>query len=167
MRLLKAFPLVFVAATAYAQTGSRAMSTPRCTQTQVSVSFDNANGRFTGKTETGGLLVIRNFGEKPCSVLPKPEFHFEDSAGKPLGITWGAPKFMHPGPVMIPVVIPPGAEVTGMMRWAYGSGDRSMKCMRTAVMEVVLDGGGARVPFSQEFCGSTFSLEALHVDPAL
>ena len=167
MRLLKTFPLFFVTAAAYAQAGSSAMSTPRCMQTQVSVSFDNANGRFTGKTETGGLLVIRNFSGKPCTVLPKPEFRFEDSAGKPLGLTWEAPKFMHPGPVMIPVVIPPGAEVTGMMRWAYGSGDRSVKCMRTVVMEVVLEGGGARVPFSQEFCGSTFTLENLHVDPTL
>ena len=152
---------LFLAAAAQAQP-------PTCTHSNISVSFDDANGRFTGKTESGGLLVIRNFGDQPCAILPKPAFRFEDQHGKPLDLTWAAPRFMHPGPVMLPILIAPGAELTARMQWVYNPSDHTLACVRTALMEVKVDGAsGPRLPFRQDICGKTFTLEPLHPDPTL
>ena len=164
MKSLALFLLLAANAAAHAQ--SVAMRTQPCTQSNVSVAFDDANGRFNGKTESGGLLVIRNFGDQPCTVLPRPAFRFEDKDSNPLDLTWAAPRFMHPGPVMIPIIIPPGAEVTGHMQWVSSPSDLSLSCVRSAIMEVKLDGDtGPRIPFGHDLCGKTFTLEPLHPDP--
>ena len=158
---MKPLVLLLFAAAAQAQ-----VHAPTCTQPNVSVSFDDVDGRFNGKTESGGLLVIRNFGDQSCAILPKPAFRFEDKDGKPIDFTWAAPRFMHPGPVMRPILIPPGAEVSGHMQWIYNSSDRSIPCARTAILEVKLDGqNGPRIRFEHDVCGKTFTLEPLHTDP--
>lgn len=96
-----------------------------CSAAQLSFSLDDEGGNFNGMSHSGTLLVLRNFGSNPCSVLGRPIVGFEDAEHHTLPASLEVPRGMHPGPVILPVVIPPGAEVTSQIRWvssdAYGA----------------------------------------------
>ena len=90
---------------------------PPCKPSQLSFNTDNENGAFNGMSHSGTLLVLRNLGPNACTVPGRPTVAFEDPHHHTLPTTLQTPRFMHPGPVILPVVIPAGAEVTSSMRW--------------------------------------------------
>ena len=97
-----------------------AQSAPACTSSQISAATDAENGNFDGMSHSGTLLVLRNIGPTACSVAGFPQLTFMDAAGKALAIGREVPKGMHPGPVIVPVTVVPGAEVTATLRWVSG-----------------------------------------------
>lgn len=101
---------------------------PSCSAAQLSLALDDENGYFNGMSHSGTLLVLRNLGPNACTVPGRPELGFEDTAHHPLPISLRLPRGMHPGPVIPPVVIPAGTEVTSQLRWvssdAFGGNNR-------------------------------------------
>jgi hypothetical protein len=98
-----------------------------CPASWLSLALDPENGTFNGMSHSGTLLVLRNLGPKACTVPALPTLRFEDAHHHPLDVARQAPVGMHPGPVMLPVVVPSGAELTAKLRWVDGDvfGDSS------------------------------------------
>jgi hypothetical protein len=96
-----------------------------CKPYQLSFNTDNENGAFNGMSQSGTLLVLRNLSPSACTVPGRPVVIFQNSSHHALPATLQTPRGMHPGPVILPVVIPAGAEVTSRIRWvsndAYGA----------------------------------------------
>jgi len=164
---------VTLAAPVHAQSPSTKIAP--CTAAQLSIALDNENGFFDGMSHSGTLLVLRNLGPSACTVPARPLLTFEDAAHHPVSISLQTPRGMHPGPVLLPVVIPVNAEVTGSMRWvssdAYGAGN----CVSPAVLTLHLDPAASdadtlRTSFRRRLCGPahrspSYSLIPLHRDP--
>lgn len=96
---------------------ARAQQPPPCKAYQLSLNTDSENGAFNGMSHSGTLLVLRNLGPNACTVPARPVVAFQDARRHTLPATLQTPRGMHPGPVLVPVVIPAQAEVTSRMRW--------------------------------------------------
>lgn len=107
---------------------ARAQQPPPCKAYQLSLNTDSENGAFNGMSHSGTLLVLRNLGPHACTIPARPVIAFQDASHHTLPATLQTPRGMHPGPVLVPVVIPAQAEVTSRMRWvssdAYGANNK-------------------------------------------
>ena len=160
----------FAGATAFRAASGSAL--PDCIASQVAINFDNKGGIFSGMSQSGTLLVVRNISANACRVPALPMLHFEDAAHHLLSIVRQAPKGMHPGPVVLPVSIAPGAEATAELHWVSGDVYGGHICVSptTAVVQVGAD--TYRQPFSNRFCSAvnapaTFTQTWLKADAAV
>ncbi len=139
---------------AVAQTVAAARALPMCPANQVSLGTDDENGNFNGMSHSGTLLVLRNLGSTPCRVDATPQVTFADAmhdlAAK--GEMQGA-RFMHPGPVMLPVVIAPGAEVTSNLRWVSGEVYDKNVCIAPSKLTLKIGTGSQTAAFGGHLCG--------------
>jgi len=149
--------------------GMRA-SIPMCKASDLSLGTDSENGNFNGMSQSGTLLVLRNLSPSACRVPARPEIGFVD--GSPLPITLEIPgaRFMHPGPMMVPVVIAPGAEVTSKLHWVSGEVFDNNLCFNPTAIAVTLQGEVQRSSLAAHICGDkskgvTFQATPLAPDP--
>lgn len=145
---------------------------PACRTDQLSLGFDGEGGAFNGMSHSGALLVVRNIGASACTLPGLPLLAFRDAAGRALPIGRAVPVGMHPGPVVLPVAIAPGAEVTAPLRWVSGAVYDRSRCFDTAT--AVLAIGRARIgtAIRAHICGraqaeATFTQPPLRPDPTL
>lgn len=143
-----------------------------CKATDMSLGTDDENGSFNGMSHSGTLLVLRNLSLTPCRVPQRPHITFVDKDNKALPMTLNIPgsKFMHPGPVLVPVVVAPDAEVTAKLRWVSGEVYDQSVCADPLTMVVELEGRTQQTPLAAHICGEqakgvTFSATPLAVDP--
>jgi hypothetical protein len=90
------------------------------------------------------ILALRS-----CSVSAQPSLAFEDAQHHPLPVSLQTPAGMHPGPVILPAVIPVGAEITSEMRWGF------RRCLRWSQLCLPrlcdhFSGAGSRLDRSME-----------------
>uniref|UniRef100_A0A7V4XT75 DUF4232 domain-containing protein n=1 Tax=Acidobacterium capsulatum TaxID=33075 RepID=A0A7V4XT75_9BACT len=113
-----------------------------CPASWLSLALDGENGTFNGMSHSGTLLVLRNLGPRACTVPALPTLCFEDAQHHPLDVARQVPVGMHPGPVMLPVVVPPGAELTAKLRWVDGDvfGNGGGSSASPAYLQVLLHG---------------------------
>ncbi len=142
-----------------------------CSASQLSLGLDQEGGSFDGMSHSGTLLVVRNLGPQDCSVAALPGLAFEDAQHHPVHVSLQAPSGMHPGPVILPVVIPAGAEVTGEMRWVSGDVYDGHNCVSPAYMTVPVGAASLSVQFNGTLCGPagpppTYTMTPLQRDPA-
>ncbi|QNI36282.1 DUF4232 domain-containing protein [Edaphobacter albus] len=162
--------VVLVGSVAGAQVPGK--SYPTCKSGQLSLAIDDENGNFDGMSHSGTLLVLRNLGPETCSVPAKPKVEFEDGRQKSLGVTAQTPAGMHPGPVMLPVAIPVGAEVTSELRWVSGDVYDGHNCVSSAFLAVTVGTDVLRVKVLGTLCGPvgkppSFTMTLLKRDPVL
>lgn len=144
---------------------------PSCKEGQLSIALDDEGGNFNGMSHSGTLLVLRNLGPDVCSVAARPEVHFEDSAQQPLPITVGASettkRAMHPGPVLLPVAVPVGAELTSELRWVSGQVYDDGKCVSPAFLTVKTSAETLRIklPDGASICGPAGKPPAVTMTP--
>ncbi|MDQ2832338.1 MAG: DUF4232 domain-containing protein [Acidobacteriota bacterium] len=149
---------------------------PSCSASQLSLSTDSENGSFDGMSHSGTLLVLRNVGSTPCSVAGFPALTFLDSANKPLPISRETPRGMHPGPVVLPVTVVPGAELTASLRWISGDVVTHGSCFAASSLSVNVGaqkqeklatrlGEGSGVPICGRSGGVTYTMTRLVPDP--
>lgn len=127
---------------------------PDCGPSQISISFDSENGNFSGMSQSGTLLIVRNIGVTACHIPALPELHFEDATHHVLSIVRRIPKGMHPGPVVLPVNIAPGAEATAELHWVSGDVYDGHHCVSPAVAVVQIGNTTYRHAFSGQFCSA-------------
>jgi hypothetical protein len=127
---------------------------PACGTSQVSITFDGENGHFSGMSHAGTLMVVRNIGVDVCRVPALPELRFEDAAHRALSIVRQVPKGMHPGPVILPLGIAPGAEATAELRWVSGDVYDGHHCVTTATAIVQIGTDTYKQAFSGQFCSA-------------
>ncbi len=147
-----------------------AASLPACAPNQLSLAFDAEGGNFNGMQQSGALLVIRNMGPGACAVPALPTLTFKDARGRLLPVIRKAPAHMHPGPVVEPVGIADGAEVTSTLRWVSGPAFDQSRCFTSASASISLDGETLGTEMSASFCGpragqATFDQPPLRRDP--
>lgn len=145
-----------------------------CKASDLSLGTDDENGAFNGMSHSGTLLVLRNLSGTPCRVQQRPEISFVDKDRKPLPISLDIPgaKFMHPGPVLIPVLVTADAEVTSKLRWVSADVfDRSV-CVEPAFLVLKLQGESQQTAANAHICGDKvagihYEATPLAVDPQL
>lgn len=126
-------------------------------------------------SHSGTLLVLRNLGPDACSVPARPVVVFEDAAHHTLPSGIQIPRGMHPGPVILPVVIPVGAEVTSRMRWVSGDAYGANNGISPAFITLRVDGQTLSRKFSgqlfgparkhPEYSASFFTLDPPYLQP--
>jgi hypothetical protein len=141
-----------------------------CSASQLSLGLDQQGGYFDGMSHSGTLLVLRNLGPQACSVSAQPTLAFEDAQHQPLHVSMQTPAGMHPGPVILPVVVPVGAEVTSQMRWVSGDVYDGHNCVSPAYVTIPIGAGNLSVQFNGTLCGPagpppTYTMTPLQRDP--
>ncbi|MEO6804446.1 MAG: DUF4232 domain-containing protein [Granulicella sp.] len=154
-----------------AATASAATVRP-CTANQLSLALDGENGNFTGMSHDGTLLVLRNLSPDACTIPAFPMLIFRDAGGAQLPITREilGMRGMHPGPVVLPAIIAPDAEVTATLRWVAGDVYNHGVCVKPATLSINIDGTEQTTKFGGQLCGKfaaaiTFTSTRLQPDP--
>lgn len=129
-------------------------SVPMCTADQMSLATDGENGSFDGMSHSGTLVVLRNLGSAACKLDPFPQITFLDGSMvlEAKGTVAGA-QFMHPGPVVFPVVVAPGAELTSPLRWVSGEVYSKNVCINPKAISVRIGQGKQQAAFQAHLCG--------------
>ncbi len=151
-----------------AETPLQAM--PYCKASELALSFDEENGNFNGMSHSGTLLVLRNIGTKTCKVSRHPMMTFQDAHHQDLKIISRRVPGMNPGPVVLPVPVVPGAEVTGAMRWVSGDVYDGRNCLTPQFMTLSIVTDDLQSPFPEHLCAPQnkppeYTLEFLKPDP--
>lgn len=144
--------VLILAASAQASPVPSASGLLSCTIAQLSLTFDDEGGNFQGMSQSGTLLVLRNIGPQTCTVPGRPSLAFEDAAQQKLPISLETPPGMHPGPVILPVAIPSGAEATAELHWVSGEVFDNGRCFTPASAALSFGTDVLRAPFTGRFC---------------
>ncbi len=143
-----------------------------CTAVDLSPAADNENGAFDATSHSGTLVVLRNLSPTACSVPGIPQLTLLDAASKPLSATPELPgaRFLHPGPVVLPVPVAPGAEVTATMRWVSGAVYTDNLCLDARSLAITIAGQKLRTDLTAHLCGErakgvSFELSRFATDP--
>lgn len=140
-----------------------------CTAADLSLATDGEGGAFNGMSHGGTLLVLRNIGARTCTVPALPAVRLRDAHGRDLPIARTPPVGMHPGPVMLPVAVAPGAEATAALRWVSGPVYSHGRCFAVATLAVAIGRDRIATPLKAQVCGAGdgagFDQPALHRDP--
>lgn len=132
------------------------LATIACSASQLSFVVERAAEKSAGGSYTRANLVLHNRSSQACHVFGRPVIRFEDAARRALRIS-PMPKFgMHPGPVIVPVTIPPKGTVTSQVRWLSG-GDVTDQgsCLSPAYLALRLNYDDVlRQAFTSQLCGS-------------
>lgn len=144
---------------------------PACDPGQLSFAIDREDGQFDGMSHSGALLVVRNLGTTVCSVPARPELGFLDAKRQPLGVSRQQPPGMHPGPVIPPVAVPPGAELTSEARWVSSDAFGANNCVTPAFATLTIGPRAFVAPLATQLCGPagkqpSYSVTLLRRDPA-
>lgn len=144
---------------------------PACAAESLTLSFDGEDGAFDGMGHSGTLMVVRNIGAAPCRVPGLPAIAFLGPDGRPLPVRFGPPPGLHPGPVVLPVGVAPGAEVTAELRWIQADAFPGGRCYRATAARVRFGAVAVDAPFAGQFCGpaagATFGQTRLKADSRL
>ena len=130
-----------------------AMRAPACSRYQLTLRTDDRDGDFNGMSHSGTYLILRNMGPRACSLPGLPLVSFRDAHGRTLPITRTAPPGMHPGPVVLPAVIPPRGEVQTGVRWVSGQVYDHGRCWSVASVRVAVGTGGVARRLTATICG--------------
>ncbi|MGI4756418.1 MAG: DUF4232 domain-containing protein [Janthinobacterium lividum] len=146
-------------------------SIPMCEANDLSLATDDENGSFNGMSQAGTLLVLRNLSPAACRVPQRPEITFlQGTSVLDIKQEISGAKFMHPGPVLVPVVIVPEAEVTSKLRWVSGEVFDKSICVTPSAIAVAIGNSKQQVAVAAHICGDrakgiTFQATPLVPDP--
>jgi hypothetical protein len=130
-------------------------SAPLCSAMQLKLSTDAKDGDFNGMSHSGTLVVLRNTG-RACSLQPFPEVTLY-GGNHPLNVTFAPPgaQFMHPGPVVLPVAIAAGGQVSSGLRWVSGQVFDQSVCLQSTSLHVKIEGIDLTTPLHGTLCGDS------------
>lgn len=128
---------------------------PLCQAAHLRVATDGKDGDFNGMSHSGTLVVIRNVSPAACALQPMAQMSFYDAAGARLGATgvFAGTRFLHPGPVVLPLALPAGAAATATLRWIAGPVFEKNACISTRELRVTLGSKSLRTPLIATVCG--------------
>lgn len=125
-----------------------------CLPAQLAVTLDSRNGEFDGMSQSGALLVLRNAGHIACTMSPLPALTFEDARRQPLAVERRIPRGMHPGPVLMTVVVAPGKNVATRLHWVASDVFDAGNCVTPAFVSLSIKDGTLHVPFGYPLCAA-------------
>lgn len=153
-------------------TGRATIHLRPCEATDLSHATDSENGAFNGMSHSGTLVILRNLSPTACSVPAIPQLTLIDSSNKPLPATPQLPgaRFMHPGPVVLPIPLAPGAELTATLRWVSGPVYTDNLCLDATSLDITVAGTKLRTRLLAHLCGErttgvSYQLSRFSTDP--
>jgi len=117
-------------------TGDSAPAPTACRAEDLAVRTDAGDGEFNGMSHGGTRLIVRNTGHTPCLLPGLPTVVFLDASGAEQPTLRNAPPGMHPGPIVLPVRVAPGAEAVTILRWISGEVYDRSRCFTSARVRV-------------------------------
>jgi predicted secreted protein len=126
-----------------------------CQPADIQAHFDDRDGEFTGMSQRGVLLVMENTSDHTCRLARQSKIIFSGKTDK--GISLQAKqrinRAMHPGPVLLPVILEPGHKHSVMVRWVAGDlYDNSHNCITTTEAIVNLADQSLHIPAKFQMC---------------
>ena len=131
-------------------------SLPLCTADELLLSSDQEGGNFNGMSHSGTLLILRNIGTAACRLVPLAQASLLDKDGRSLGPFSTTPpiaRFMHPGPVVLPIAVAANAELTATLRWVSGSVFDSSLCLSPTTLVLKLGDLALKTSLKGTLCG--------------
>lgn len=124
-----------------------------CTARDVSLKPSNSDD-FDGMSHGGTYLTLTNKSRSACSVPGLPQLTFLDVNG-PVKADANLPgaRFMHPGPVVLPLLLQPKQSVTTSARWVSGPVYQDNLCYKLTGVTLALRQGSAMTPLAGQMCG--------------
>ena len=115
---------------------------------------------FDGMSHSGTLVVLRNLSSAACRVEGIPQLAFSDNKG-PLKVTLVTPGFgrqpngimLNHGPVVVPVLVPAGAELTSQLRWVSNEVYSKSICVTPTKLAITIEGKQQTAPIAAHLCG--------------
>lgn len=131
-------------------------SVPLCRVDQIALRTDNEGDSFAGMSHNGTYLVLQNTSPTACRVPAIPAFSLSDASGRiQVTATVSGARFMHPGPVVRPLVVAPGAALRSRLYWIDGPVFDQNICRTPTQLAMVIDGETKTIPFgSDRMCGN-------------
>lgn len=141
-----------------------------CTADQLFLSVNDENGAFAGMSQNGALLVLRNTSATACQMQALPRLRLENAHRSALDFRQIGPVRWGVGPAMMPVVVPPGAELTAKLRWVSSDAYGANHSIRAQYLIVEVGNKSLRTVFPATLFGAEhqppeLTLEPLHRDP--
>ena len=131
-----------------------AMSTTPCATRDVRLRPGTDNGDLNGAGHSGASLILTNRSRYSCSIPGLPQLTFLD-ANRPVQTTADLPgaKLMHPGPVVLPLVLQPKQSITTSARWVSGPVFQDNLCYKLTGVTLALRNGTAMTALTGQMCG--------------
>jgi hypothetical protein len=145
--------LLFAALSLLAASASASAQTAPCQPKQLALSLDDGGGDFNGMSHGGTYVVLRNRSGRACRIPARPELSLLDADGQTLPASLQATPGMHPGPVLLPVVIPVHGSVKASLRWVTGEVFDDTQCIDAASLRVSIGDGALTAPLRAHLCG--------------
>ena len=124
-----------------------------CNPSNLAISFDGKDGEFGGMSHSGTQMTVRSRGHAACLLAGLPTVSFRNAEGEPLPIGRKAPPGMHPGPVVLPVRLDPGATARADLRWVSADVYENGRCLKPTQVTITLVGKRTTLPFAGTICG--------------
>ncbi|MBB3260076.1 hypothetical protein F4827_005148 [Paraburkholderia bannensis] len=151
--ITKTMGVLLCAALSTHAASARAQAVP-CEPGQLALSLDDGGGDFNGMSHGGTYVVLRNRGRSRCQIPARPDLAFLDANEQTLQASLQATPGMHPGPVLLPVVIPPHASVRASLRWVTGEVFDDSQCIDASALRVGIGQGALTAPLQAHLCGA-------------
>lgn len=113
--------------------GAALPAPPPCRRDQLRMAVGAREGVADLAPLSGAVLSIRNAGAD-CVIPALPAVVLRDVRGRRLTAVRRAPPGMHPGPVIVPIVLTGGHRATFELTWPYCPTDG--RCARVGAVSV-------------------------------
>lgn len=134
-----------------------AAATVFCQPADIQAYFDQQDGQFTGMSQRGALLVMRNTGKHACQLAALPEVTFSGKRddGSAATAQRRLSRALLPGPVLLPVTLAPARQQKFLIRWVSGEVfDDSNNCITTSKAVILLSGQPLSLPTHFHMCAA-------------
>lgn len=121
-----------------------------CRATDLTLRVEHGDGRFTGMSHDGAIVVVRNVGARRCTMPALPELVMLDAGGAVVARARPPQaRGMHPGPYVPPIVLEPGAIAASTLRWLAGNAlGEPARSVRASAVALPIGGGRVEAPLS-------------------
>lgn len=138
---------------------------PACTAEMITLATDDRGGDLNGMSHAGTYLVLTNKSGQACTLLGLPSVSMKDAKGLVLPVKRQAPVGMHPGPVVVPLRLEPGASARASLRWVSGDVYDNGRCVDAARVEVRMGNQVLATGMTGHLCGESGQPVAFEQSP--
>jgi hypothetical protein len=108
------------------------------------------NPKSSGDGQMVSQLLVRNEGMQSCSLPGLPRIDFMDAGDHSLGLYRQVPIGMHPGPVIVPALLGPGAVAVAQVSWPSAG-----KCITPAKVAITFLSTTVKHDWIAPLCGAS------------
>ena len=127
---------------------------PLCQGSELSLVLDESQQGPDGNAQSSIHLVVRNRSLTTCRIPGLPIVTFRDERSNGLPIERRIPPGMHPGPAVLPTVVPAGGVVDAALEWVPDDVLAGSHCYSPTTIEISIGEEAIAQPFHGRLCAS-------------